>query len=94
MLIFKLLEKASSDFNAKHSYGDHDSIFSNYKRLALLENAVINYGGGIKELQQRVDNEILSIMHKKKSDDELLEKLLLDLKVYLRDISSHLNVQW
>ncbi|MDP1292917.1 MULTISPECIES: hypothetical protein [Klebsiella] len=89
MFIIKLLEKVSSDFNAKQTYGSHDSIFSNYNRLALLENAVINYGGGIKELQQRVDNELLSIMCKNKSDS--LEKLLLDLKVYLRDISLHLN---
>lgn len=94
MFIIKLLGKTSSNSNTEYRGSGFDSVFIDYKRLSLLENAVINYSGGIKELRQRIDNELsrLTFSHKNTNNDKLLEKLLIDLKVYLQDVSSHLNV--
>lgn len=54
-------------------------------RLQLLENAVINYGGGIRTLENRVHRmaEQIKLSHPDAS------RLFSDIETYLRDIAAH-----
>ncbi|HCR1107295.1 TPA: hypothetical protein OMU21_004869 [Klebsiella aerogenes] len=57
-------------------------ILDDYHRLSLLENAVINYSGGLKNLEKRVIDEL----HRMNDIDSSAAVLLNDLAIYLHDI--------
>lgn len=90
MINLMLLKRASTN---DHSDSVIDKFLKDYNRLTLLENAVLNYSGGISELQKRVDYQLheYAISEKGKKNDESLEKLIVDISLYLRDISLHLK---
>lgn len=56
---------------------------SDYHRLRLLENAVINYGGGISELESRVR----ATARRLRNTDAEAAGVLYDVAGYLRDIA-------
>lgn len=62
---------------------DITGIREDYQRLRLLENAVINYGGGRCELEARVRNTARRI---RKTDAEAAA-VLYDVAAYLRDVA-------
>ncbi|MCX9004732.1 hypothetical protein NLN86_24275 [Citrobacter portucalensis] len=57
---------------------------SNIRRLQLLENAVLNYGGGIEVLMKRIN-----LMQ---DSDAHGQDLLRDLYSYLRDVNKILKM--
>ncbi|MEA5217527.1 hypothetical protein [Enterobacter cloacae] len=67
------------------------SYYDEIKRLYRLENAVVNYSGGIESLIARVESNLVLIKNGGENSDvegkSELEQLLVDLKAYLKDIS-------
>lgn len=62
---------------------DITGIRSDYHRLRLLENAVINYSGGRKKLEIKVRNTASRI----KNIDNEAAAVLYDVAVYLREVA-------
>ncbi|HDR2681768.1 TPA: hypothetical protein QCJ48_004549 [Enterobacter mori] len=90
MKVNKLFEKKSPSLNDAPKK-DNDYILE-IRRLNMLENAVINYSGGIDELISRIDAELKQRADTTTSADnhKSINLLLRDLYFYLRDISTHL----
>ena len=64
---------------------------SEVRRLILVENAVINYIGGIYSLIERLEYEINHSAKALSIGEKRLTELLTDLKYYFRDVSCHLK---
>ncbi|ELQ6221725.1 hypothetical protein R2320_002995 [Cronobacter turicensis] len=62
---------------------DVTGIRDDYHRLRLLENAVINYGGGRKSLEIRVRN----TARRMRNIDTEAAAVLYDVAAYLRDVA-------
>lgn len=73
------------DINRSFNAGTSDitGIRSDYHRLRLLENAVINYGGGRNILEARVRNTARRMRHV----DSEAAAVLYDVAAYLRDVA-------
>lgn len=54
-----------------------------WRRLKLLENAIINYGGGMAQLRQRAETLALA----REDLDPEANQLLTDIVRYLRDVA-------
>ncbi|HBW4068808.1 TPA: hypothetical protein ME326_001302 [Klebsiella pneumoniae] len=65
------------------------NIYKNYRRLPLLENAVINYAGGRKALEKRVTD--LAINLPAHGDERVVADVLHDVMIYLRDLNEFLE---
>lgn len=66
------------------------TVFKELHRLRLLENAVVNYGGGVKSLEARADQEAKKL----RGRNTAVSELLADVARYLHDIAEagHLDV--
>ncbi|WP_312278487.1 hypothetical protein [Kosakonia cowanii] len=64
---------------------------SEFRRLILVENAVINYSGGVYSLIERLEYEINHSAKALSIGEKRLTQLLTDLKYYFRDVSCHLK---
>lgn len=62
---------------------DNAGIWNDYHRLRLLENAVVNYGGGRDELEARVREEARRMQR----IDAAAAALLREVAVYLHDVA-------
>ncbi|MES3576146.1 hypothetical protein [Enterobacter cloacae] len=67
----------------KSSRDCEDDMLTSIRRLRLLENAIINYGGGLANLQQRarLQAEKLKVVNPEAS------KVFADVAYYLRDVA-------
>ncbi|VEC00514.1 Uncharacterised protein [Cedecea lapagei] len=61
---------------------------SDTKRLRLLENAVVNYSGGITSLEKR----IVTVLEKDKTLCENTKLLLEDIAMYMRDMKTFVRL--
>lgn len=77
--------RRAGDINRAFTAGISEltAVRSDYHRLRLLENAVINYGGGRNELESRVRETAGRLLN---SDAEAAG-VLYDVAAYLRDIA-------
>lgn len=65
------------------------NIYNNYRRLSLLENAVINYAGGREDLEKRVTELALNLPAH--GGDQIVADVLHDVMTYLRDLNEYLE---
>lgn len=85
----------SSNLRFSEQVSEINVIISQFNRLMLLENAVVNYAGGLEQIKNRITFALSQIDKDKQypiSDFNIqIELLLKDIMIYLRDISNHLD---